>query len=229
MSRTRSILLASSGNSPAWNVRKRAAPNTGANRSKSRRKVAVQHGKVSRARRDYQHKQALQLVRDNQAVYVEDLNIAGLVRNRKLAQAIHDAGWAQFVGLIEEKAKRYGRTVAKVSRWLPSSKTCADCGHVISAMPLRIREWACPECMVTHDRDYNAARNILAAGRAERLNASGARVSPPSQEALGVEAGGPIRGTAALESPACESGSTSSGEYHVTGAQPRRATPRGAG
>lgn len=172
---------------------------TGANRLKSRRKVAMQHGKVTRARRDYQHKYALRLVRDNQAVYVEDLNIAGLVRNRRLARAIHDVGWAQFVQLIEEKAARYGRTVAKVSRWLPSSKTCADCGHVMNAMPLRVRIWACPACEVTHDRDYNAARNILAAGRAERLNAGGARVSPPSEEALGDEAGSPIHGMAALD------------------------------
>jgi putative transposase len=160
-----------------------------ANRAKTRRKVAVQHGKVTRARRDYHHKQALNLVRDNQAVYIEDLNITGMVRNRRLARVIHDAGWGQLVRLVEEKAGRHGRTVHKVSRWLPSSKTCSACGHLVDAMPLNIRAWVCPRCAVVHDRDYNAAMNILAAGQAERLNACGAHVSPPSGEAAGDEAG----------------------------------------
>jgi putative transposase len=161
----------------------------GANRAKTRRKVAVQHGKVTRARRDYHHKQALNLVRENQAVYVEDLNIVGMVRNRRLARAIHDAGWAQFARLLEEKAERYGRTLAKVSRWLPSSKTCSACGHVMDTMPLKVREWACPSCATVHDRDHNAALIILAAGRAERRNACGAGVSPSFGEAVGDEAG----------------------------------------
>ncbi|MBM7862530.1 RNA-guided endonuclease InsQ/TnpB family protein [Lentzea nigeriaca] len=139
-----------------------------ANRAKTRRKVAVQHGKLTRARRDYHHKQALNLVRDNQAVYIEDLNITGMVRNRRLARVIHDAGWGQLVRLVEQKAGRHGRTVHKVSRWLPSSKTCSACGHLVDAMPLNIRAWACPQCAVVNDRDYNAAVNILAAGQAER-------------------------------------------------------------
>src|SRR4029077_18072920 len=95
--------------------------NGGANRAQSRRTVAGQHGMVARAPRDYHHKQALRLVRDNQAVHVEDLNVAGMVRNRRLARAISDAGWGQFVRLLEEKAERHGRTVHRVSRWLPSS------------------------------------------------------------------------------------------------------------
>lgn len=160
------------------------------NRDKSRRKEAVQHGKVARARRDYHHKQALTLVRENQAVYVEDLHVAGMVRNRKLARAISDAGWGQFVSILEEKADYYGRAVHTVNRWLPSSKTCSACHYLMDAMPLRIRDWTCPGCAAAHDRDHNAAINILAAGRAERRNACGARVSPPSQEgALGDEAG----------------------------------------
>lgn len=161
----------------------------GKNRAKSRRKVAIQHGKLARSRRDYHHKQALTLVRDNQAVNLEDLNITGMVRNRRLARAIHDAGWAQLVRLLEEKAARYGRTVRKVSRWLPSSKTCSACGHVVDEMPLRVREWQCLSCSAVHDRDHNAALNILAAGRAERLNARGAGVSPLFGEAVGEETG----------------------------------------
>jgi putative transposase len=161
----------------------------GKNRAKTVRKVAVQHGKVARTRRDYHHKQALRLVRDNQAVHTEDLNIVGMVRNRRLARAIHDAGWAQFVRLLEDKAERYGRTVHKVSRWLPSSKTCSTCEHVMDAMPLAVRSWTCPKCGTPHDRDHNAAQNILAAGQAERRNACGAGVSPAFGEAVGDEAG----------------------------------------
>ena len=95
------------------------------NRGKTRRKVAVAHGKVAGARRDYHHKQALALVRDNQLIHVEDLNIVGMVKNRQLARAISDAGWGQFVRIIGEKAERYGRTLHSVSRWLASSKTCS--------------------------------------------------------------------------------------------------------
>jgi putative transposase len=142
------------------------------NRNKTRRKVAIAHGKVARARRDYHHKEALALVRDNQVIHVEDLNIVGMVANHRLARAISDAGWGQFVRIVGEKAERVGRTVNTVSRWLPSSKTCSACGHRLDDLPLQVRTWKCPVCSTMHDRDHNAAKNILAAGRAERLNAS---------------------------------------------------------
>jgi putative transposase len=160
----------------------------GANRAKTRRKVAIQHGKITRARRDYHHKQALTLVRENQAVYVEDLNVAGMVRNHSLARSISDAGFGQFVRLLEEKAGRYGRTVHKIDRWFPSSKLCSACGAVVDSLPLSVRSWTC-RCGAHHDRDHNAAINILAAGQAERLNACGAGVSPPLGVAVGVETG----------------------------------------
>ncbi|OHV04204.1 RNA-guided endonuclease InsQ/TnpB family protein [Mycobacterium talmoniae] len=160
------------------------------NRDKSRRKVAVAHNEVARARRDYHHKQALALVRENQVIHVEDLNIVGMVKNRRLARAISDAGWGQFVRIIGEKADRYGRTLHTVSRWLPSSKTCSACGHRLDELPLQIRQWTCPACRVVHDRDHNAAKVILAAGRAERRNACGAPLSPPTtREAQGDETG----------------------------------------
>jgi putative transposase len=159
------------------------------NRDNTRRKVAVAHNEVARARRDYQHKQALALVRENQVIHVEDLNIVGMVTNRRLAREISDAGWGQFMRIIGEKADRYGRTVNAVSRWLASSKTCSMCGHRLTELPLQIRQWTCPACRVVHDRDHNAAKVILAAGRAERLNACGARVSPQPVAAVGVEAG----------------------------------------
>ena len=161
-----------------------------ANRDKTRRKVAVAHNEVARARRDYHHKQALALVRENQVIHVEDLNIAGMVKNPRLARAISDAGWGKFVRIVLEKANRYGRTVHTVSRWLASSKTCSACGHRLNELPLKVRQWMCPACRVTHDRDHNAAKVILAAGRAERENACGALVSPPVyREARGDEAG----------------------------------------
>jgi putative transposase len=160
------------------------------NRDKTRRKVAVVHNEVARARRDYHHKQALALVRENQVIHVEDLNIVGMVANRRLARAISDAGWGQFVRIVGEKADRYGRTVHRVSRWLASSKTCSACGRRVDELPLQIRQWACPACRVVHDRDHNAAKVILAAGRAERRNACGAQVSPLiTGEARGDEAG----------------------------------------
>ncbi len=159
------------------------------NREKARRKVAVAHNQVARARRDFHHKQALSLVRENQVIHVEDLNILGMVKNRRLARAISDAGWGQFVRIIGEKADRYGRTLHRVSRWLASTKTCSACGRRLEELPLYVRQWACPSCGVVHDRDHNAAKVILAAGRAERLNDCGARVRPQSVGAVGVEAG----------------------------------------
>jgi putative transposase len=160
-----------------------------ANRDKTRRKVAIAHNEVARARRDYHHKVALALVRENQVIYVEDLNIAGMVKNRRLARAISDAGWGPFVRIMGEKADRYGRTVQAVSRWLASSKTCSASGHRLKELPLQIRQWECPSCQALHDRDHNAAKVILAAGRAERLNACGASVRPQPVAAMGVEAG----------------------------------------
>ncbi len=142
------------------------------NRGKTRRKVAIQHSAIARARRDYHHKQALALVRDNQVIHLENLNIAAMVRNRQLARAISDAGWGQFIRIITEKADHYERTVHQVSRWLASSKTCSACGYRLDELPLQSRAWKCPSCAAVHDRDHNAAKVILAAGRAERLNAS---------------------------------------------------------
>jgi putative transposase len=171
------------------------------NRDKTRQRVAIAHNKVARARRDYHHKQALALVRDNQVIHVEDLNIVGMVQNRRLARAIADAGWGQFVRIIAEKADRYGRTVNQVSRWLAPSRTCSWCGYRLDDLPLQIREWTCPACRAVHDRDHNAAKVILAAGRAESLNAShesgrdsesgsgGAHVRPQPVAAVRDEAG----------------------------------------
>jgi len=147
-----------------------------ANRAKARIKVAKLHARVADTRRDWAHKLSTTLIRDNQAVYVEDLAVSGLGRTR-LAKSVHDAGWSQFVNMLEYKATRYGRTFARVDRWFPSTRMCSACGAVTDRMPLSTRSWTCL-CGTTHDRDVNAARNVLAAGRAESRNACGDGVRP---------------------------------------------------
>ncbi|MGY4098618.1 RNA-guided endonuclease InsQ/TnpB family protein [Nocardia sp. R16R-3T] len=135
------------------------------NRAKARLKVARAHAKVADTRRDWAHKHSTMIIRENQAVYVEDLCVKGLARTR-LAKSVHDAGWGMFTRMLEEKAQRYGRTFAKVDRFFPSSRMCSVCGAIDGPKPLHVREWTCT-CGVSHDRDLNAAMNILAAGRAD--------------------------------------------------------------
>ncbi|MET8154822.1 transposase [Sphaerisporangium sp. NPDC005289] len=164
-----------------------------ANRKKAVVKVARGHARVADARRDFAHKLSTSIIRDNQAVHVENLSVKGLARTR-LAKSVHDAGWSQFVGMLEYKAARYGRTLVKIDRWFPSSKLCSACGAVVESMPLSVRSWICA-CGAAHDRDVNAAINILAAGRADRLNACGDQVRPPLAVAQ-VDETGSLRGAA---------------------------------
>ncbi|MEU7997065.1 transposase [Micromonospora sp. NPDC049060] len=147
-----------------------------ANRKKAVVKVARAHARVTDTRRDWQHKLSTRIIRDNQAVYVEDLAVAGLGRTR-LAKSVHDAGWARFIAMLEYKAARYGRAFGRVDRWFPSTRMCSDCGRIGEKMALNVREWDCP-CGAVHDRDVNAAKNILAGGQADRLNDRGAQVRP---------------------------------------------------
>jgi putative transposase len=149
--------------------------NGSANREKARRTVARVQARIADRRRDFLHKLSTRLVRENQTIVIEDLNVSGMVRNRRLARAISDASWSQLRAMLEYKAKWYGREVIAVDRWLPSSKTCSACGARIDSLPLNVREWTC-RCGVTHDRDVNAARNILAAGLA--VTACGDSVRP---------------------------------------------------
>ncbi|MGH3287135.1 MAG: RNA-guided endonuclease InsQ/TnpB family protein [Streptosporangiaceae bacterium] len=180
-----------------------------ANRAKARRRVAVVHRKVRETRLDHAHKTALQLVRDNQAVYAEDLCVSGLARTR-LAKSVADAGWSQLVRCIEEKAAQYGREFAHIGRFEPTSQVCSACGLKDGPKPLSVRAWQCAGCsgrpavagqrerhdgtavpavLLVHDRDINAAKNILAAGRADRLNACGGDVRPGPALAVAAEAG----------------------------------------
>ena len=134
------------------------------NRAKARLKVARLHKKIADRRRDYQHKLSTKIIRENQVVCIESLQVKHMVKNHSLAKAISDVGWSEFVRQLEYKAEWYGRTLVKIDKWYPSSKRCLDCGHILDSLPLDVRAWTCPECGVHHDRDINAAKNILAVG-----------------------------------------------------------------
>jgi IS605 OrfB family transposase len=164
-------------------ARKRKGSN---NAEKARRRVARLHARVADARRDFHHQLSTRLVREYRTVCVETLNVAGLGRS-KLAKSVHDAGWGQFTAMVEYKAGLYGRMLVKVDPWYPSSQVCSGCGRGAGPKPLKVRSWTCPGCGTTHDRDLNAARNILAAGLA--VAACGGHVRPGAVPATAVEAG----------------------------------------
>ncbi|MGF1574678.1 MAG: RNA-guided endonuclease InsQ/TnpB family protein [Cyanophyceae cyanobacterium] len=153
------------------------------NRHKARRKVARQHARIADSRRDFLHKLSTRLVRENQTIVVEDLAVRNMVKNRKLAGSISDAGWSELVRMLDYKCAWYGRTLVKIDRWFPSSKRCGSCGHIVESLPLAVREWKCPHCHAVHDRDINAARNILAAGQA--VTVCGSNVRPNRHESGG--------------------------------------------
>ncbi|WP_326779343.1 RNA-guided endonuclease InsQ/TnpB family protein [Streptomyces sp. NBC_01445] len=146
------------------------------NRARARRKVAKVHAKIADRRRDHLHKLTTRLVRENQTLVIEDLTVRNMVKNHTLARAISDASWAEFRSMLEYKAAWYGRDVVAVDRFFPSSKLCSACGALAGRMPLNIRTWTCENCGTTHDRDENAANNLLAAGLA--ATACGAGVRP---------------------------------------------------
>jgi putative transposase len=147
-----------------------------ANRARARVKVARVHARIADRRKDFLHKLTTRLVRDNQAVVIEDLSVRNMLGNHSLARAISDAAWSDLRGMLEYKCEWYGRRLVVIDRWYPSSKTCSACGRVAASLPLNAREWACGSCGARHDRDINAARNILAAGLA--VTACGAGVRP---------------------------------------------------
>lgn len=147
-----------------------------ARRAKAKLKVARLHAKIADSRRDFLHKLSTRLINENQVIAVESLSVSNMQKNRCLSKSISDASWSEFVRQLEYKAHWYGRALVGMDRWYPSSKRCSDCGHTVAAMPLNVREWTCPECGSIHDRDVNAARNVLAAGLA--VSAHGESVSP---------------------------------------------------
>lgn len=169
-----------------------------ANRVKAKAKVARAHRKVRHARADFLHRTSTNLVRKHDVIVIEDLAVKNMVRNRKLAKAISDAGWGEFRRQLDYKCARYGRTLTVVDRWYPSSKTCSACGHLLDKLSLSTRTWTCPGCRTLHDRDINAAKNIVAAGLAVtacggdvRHSGSSRVLSPAKQEPQSVKAGIP--------------------------------------
>lgn len=147
------------------------------NRDKARRKVARINARIVDRRRDHLHKLSTRLVRENQVIAIEDLSVRNMVKNHSLARAISDASWAQFRTMLEYKAEWYGREIIAIDRFYPSSKTCSACGMLQDSMPLNIREWTCPGCGEIHDRDVNAAKNVLAVGLAVLACGDGVRPS----------------------------------------------------
>lgn len=146
------------------------------NRAKAKRKVARVHARIADARKDFLHKLSTRLVNENQVIAIESLAVSNMQKNHCLAKSISDASWSEFVRQLEYKSLWYGRELIGIDRWYPSSKRCNACGHTVTALALNIREWTCPECGAIHDRDVNAARNVLAAGLA--VSACGENVSP---------------------------------------------------
>jgi putative transposase len=164
-----------------------------ANRAKAAVKVARAHRKVRDARRDFLHRASTRLVRSADMIVIEDLNVSGMVRNRRLARAISDCGWAEFRRQLEYKCERAGHKLVVIDRWYPSSKTCSACGYLLPELSLSTRHWTCPGCRARHDRDINAAKNILAAGLAV------ARASPGDACGADVRHSGSSRVRSALK------------------------------
>lgn len=145
------------------------------NRSKARIKVAKVHARIADRRRDFLHQLTTRLVRENQTLVIEDLAVRNMVKNRALARAISDAAWSDLRMMLEYKALWYGRNLVVIDRWFPSTRLCSACGTIRGKLPLNVREWTCGSCGTAHDRDVNAAKNILAAGLAVTVCGDGVR------------------------------------------------------
>lgn len=185
-----------------------------ANHQKARQRVARVYARISDRRYDHLHKVTTRLVRENQTVVIEDLMIRNMLANHRLARAIGDASWRRLRSMLEYKTAWYGRNLIVIDRWFPSTKLCSACGTVGRSVPLDVRSWRC-SCGAHHDRDVNAAINILAAGLADS-NACGVDVSPQGEP---FPAGS---STSKQESPSPQGGGTVN-RLVASSCSPRRA------
>ena len=143
-------------------------------RERARKRVAKIHAKISDVRKDFLHKLSTRIIRENQTIVLEDLNVSGMVKNRSLSRAISDLGWSSFRTMLEAKSGMYGRDFRVISRWEPTSQRCSCCGQIGGKKELGVREWECLFCGAVHDRDVNAAKNIkVAGGVSETINGRG--------------------------------------------------------
>ena len=134
------------------------------NKEKARLKLAIAHEKLSNKRNNYLHQLTTKLVKENSIICIEDLNVKGMMKNHKLAKSIVDCSFSMIKSMLEYKCLWHNRKLVVIDRWSPSSKTCNNCGHVMKDWNLGIRKWTCPKCKIIHDRDINAAKNILDEG-----------------------------------------------------------------
>lgn len=134
------------------------------NYQKQRTKVAKIHHKIKQQRLDNLHKVSTTIVKNHDYIVMETLKVKNLMKNRKLSKSIADVGWSMFLNMLEYKTKRYGKQLIHIDQWFPSSQICSHCHHNSGKKPLNVREWTCPNCHETHDRDINAAMNIKQKG-----------------------------------------------------------------
>ena len=163
-------------------------------REVARKKVAKLHAKIKDTRTDFLHKLSTKVIKENQLIALEDLNVSGLVKNRKLSRAISDMGWREFRTLLENKAEKYNREFRIINRWEATTQTCSCCGEQGGKKDLSIREWTCLWCDTKHDRDVNAAINILkvAGGHSETINGRGGKCKTTAKVAAPSEASTPF-------------------------------------
>jgi putative transposase len=154
------------------------------NRAKARQRLAKCHERIANQRNDFQQKLSTQLIRENQAIIMESLNVSGMVKNHRLAKRISDAAWSRFLNMLKYKAEWFGVTIIQVGMFEPTSKLCHVCGHKNLNLTLSDREWTCPVCTMHHDRDINAAQNIKMIGLSSIITPREPREEPVELSAL---------------------------------------------